>query len=61
DVPAQGSGLPQGRPIAVHCGHAQRAATALSVLERLGVRDLQLLHGGYQAWAAAGLPAERPA
>lgn len=61
DVPSQGSGLPQGHPIAVHCEHGVRAATALSVLERLGVPNLQLLPDGYQAWAEAGLPTERPA
>ncbi len=56
DVPAQGRDLPTDRPIAVHCGHSARAATALSVLERQGMPNLQLLYGGFQAWSEAGLP-----
>ena len=38
DLAAPGVTLPQDRPIATHCGHEQRSATALSVLERQGYR-----------------------
>lgn len=50
--------LPINRPIAVHCGHEQRAATGLSVLERLGYCDLSLIAGGFGAWEQAGLAVE---
>lgn len=52
--------LPMDRPIATHCGHEQRSATALSILERQGFRDLHLIQGGIEAWEQAGLPLERP-
>lgn len=48
--------IPRDRPIAVHCGHAPRAATALSVLERMGYRDLNLVDGGFGAWERAKFP-----
>lgn len=54
-------GIPREAPLAVHCGHAPRAATALSVLERLGYRDLRLIDGGFGAWERAGFPVERTA
>jgi rhodanese-related sulfurtransferase len=48
--------LPHTAPIAVHCGHEQRSATALSVLERHGYTNLHLIEGGWSAWQAAGYP-----
>jgi len=42
------------QPIAVHCGHHDRAATGLALLERRGFRNLLLLDGGLSAWQAAG-------
>ena len=56
----QGLTLPKDRPIATHCGHEERSATGLSILERLGFRDLLLVRGGWEAWERAGLPVERP-
>lgn len=53
-------GLSAETPLAVHCGHLPRAATALSVLERAGYRDLRLVKGGFTAWVAAGLPVAHP-
>jgi hydroxyacylglutathione hydrolase len=50
-------GLPRMAPLAVHCGHEQRSATALSVLERHGYTNLHLIEGGWSAWQAAGYPA----
>jgi rhodanese-related sulfurtransferase len=35
------------------CGRGERAATAASVLERAGRRDLSILAGGPADWAAA--------
>jgi hydroxyacylglutathione hydrolase len=46
--------LPRDRPLATHCEHGQRAATALSLLERRGYRDLALIVGGVDEWRAAG-------
>jgi hydroxyacylglutathione hydrolase len=51
--------LPQDMPVIVHCGHADRATVALSVLERRGRRDVQLMYGGFSAWQAAGFPVIR--
>jgi hydroxyacylglutathione hydrolase len=48
--------LPRAVPIAAHCGHEQRSATALSVLERHGYTHLHLIQGGWSAWQAAGYP-----
>lgn len=59
-LPADGTALPAGRPIAVHCGHAPRAATALSVLERQGRTGLHLVQGGFGAWEAAAFPIAIP-
>ncbi len=46
--------LPHDRLIATHCGHGQRAATGLSVLERRGYRDLALITEGIDQWREAG-------
>lgn len=43
-----------GHDVVVMCGHGERAATAASVLERAGVRDVTILPGGPQDWADAG-------
>jgi hydroxyacylglutathione hydrolase len=53
---ADDHGLPRTVPIAAHCGHEQRSATALSVLERHGYANLHLIEGGWSAWQAAGYP-----
>jgi glyoxylase-like metal-dependent hydrolase (beta-lactamase superfamily II)/rhodanese-related sulfurtransferase len=46
-------------PIAVMCGHGERAMTAASVLERAGHRDLTVLLGGPGDWArSTGRPLE---
>jgi hydroxyacylglutathione hydrolase len=49
-------GLSRAVPIAAHCGHEQRSATALSVLERHGYANLHLIEGGWSAWQAASYP-----
>jgi hydroxyacylglutathione hydrolase len=51
--------LPRDRPIAAHCGHGERAATALSVLEQRGYEALTLVTGGMDEWRAAGGEVER--
>jgi glyoxylase-like metal-dependent hydrolase (beta-lactamase superfamily II)/rhodanese-related sulfurtransferase len=42
--------LPEG-PLVVMCGHGERAASAASVLERLGRTGLRILAGGPDDWA----------
>jgi hydroxyacylglutathione hydrolase len=42
----------------VFCGHGERSATAVSLLERRGIRAVNLV-GGIGAWEAAGLPIHR--
>lgn len=44
--------LPPG-PVTVMCGHGERAATAVSLLERAGRTDASILAGGPGDWAAA--------
>jgi rhodanese-related sulfurtransferase len=54
DLPSGELELPHDRPIAAHCNHGERAATALSVLERRGYTNLALIAGGIDEWRAAG-------
>jgi glyoxylase-like metal-dependent hydrolase (beta-lactamase superfamily II)/rhodanese-related sulfurtransferase len=52
-------GMPPG-PLAIMCGHGQRAMTAASVLERAGRRDLTVVTSGASDWSrATGRPLER--
>jgi hydroxyacylglutathione hydrolase len=44
------SALPAG-PVVTMCGHGERAATAASVLERAGRRDVSVVLGGPDDWA----------
>lgn len=53
-LPTSELDLPHDRPLATHCGHGQRAATALSVLERRGYEDLTLITEGVDEWRHAG-------
>jgi len=46
-------GLPAG-PLAVVCGHGERAMTAASLLARRGRHDISVVDGGTSAWADAG-------
>lgn len=49
--------LPPDRPVVAYCGHGERSATGLSLLERAGVRGPLLnLDNGLGAWQAAGYP-----
>lgn len=50
--------IPRERPIVTYCGHGERSATALSLLERLGFGPLANVDGGFDAWQEAGLPVE---
>ena len=46
--------LPKDRPIVAYCGHGERAASAISMLERAGFQELLNLNGGFGAWKEAG-------
>jgi hydroxyacylglutathione hydrolase len=43
--------LPEG-PLTTTCGHHERGMSAASLLERMGRRDLAVLEGGIERWAA---------
>jgi hydroxyacylglutathione hydrolase len=51
--------LPHDRLLAIHCGHGQRAATGLSVLESRGFKNLALIAEGIDDWRTAGGEVER--
>jgi len=53
------SALPKDAPIAVHCQGGTRSAIAASLLARKGFTNVANVRGGFDAWAAAGLPVER--
>lgn len=56
---AEANDLPPG-PLAVMCGHGERAMTGASLLERAGRRDLTVLLGGAGDWSrGTGRPLER--
>jgi hydroxyacylglutathione hydrolase len=52
DIAAAASTLANG-DLAVMCGHGERAATAASLLERAGRRDVAVVVGGPDDWRAA--------
>jgi glyoxylase-like metal-dependent hydrolase (beta-lactamase superfamily II) len=53
ELAARAGEVPSDRPVVVYCGHGERAATGVSVLERAGFSDAQNLDGGYAAWLNA--------
>ena len=55
---ANAATLNASRPAAVHCKSGYRSAIACSVLENAGFPNPVNVIGGYDAWAAAGLPVE---
>ena len=46
--------VPRDRPVVLHCGAANRATVGLSLLERLGYRNLMMLNTGFGNWQDAG-------
>ena len=56
DIAANIDTLPRDRPIVIYCGHGERAASAVSMLERAGFESLLNLKGGFGGWREAGLP-----
>jgi rhodanese-related sulfurtransferase/glyoxylase-like metal-dependent hydrolase (beta-lactamase superfamily II) len=51
--------IPRGVPIITTCGHGERSATALSLLERAGFGSLSNLDLGFDGWRDAGQPVAR--
>jgi glyoxylase-like metal-dependent hydrolase (beta-lactamase superfamily II)/rhodanese-related sulfurtransferase len=52
DVDARADAIPAG-PVAMMCGHGERAAGAASLLERQGRTDIAVVIGGPDEWATA--------
>jgi rhodanese-related sulfurtransferase/glyoxylase-like metal-dependent hydrolase (beta-lactamase superfamily II) len=48
--------LPRDRPVVTYCGHGERSASAISILERAGRNQLLNLDRGIGAWWEADLP-----
>ena len=49
--------VPHGpRTVVVHCASGYRSSVAASILELHGVQEVADLAGGFNAWAASGLP-----
>jgi hydroxyacylglutathione hydrolase len=44
--------LPAGRPVVVHCEGGYRSAIGVSLLQKLGRKDVHDLVGGYKGWVA---------
>jgi hydroxyacylglutathione hydrolase len=62
DVETVPDGLDPAAPIAVLCSSGQRAATAASLLQRLGAqRPIHVVDGGVGTWGQLGQPLERGA
>jgi hydroxyacylglutathione hydrolase len=55
ELQARAGELPPDTPVVAYCGHGERAASAVSVLERAGRSALLNLDGGIGAWGEAGL------
>jgi hydroxyacylglutathione hydrolase len=51
--------LPGDVPLVLHCGHGERALSAVSLLEASRTEPMLLLQGGTAAWRGAGLAVER--
>lgn len=58
-LPARSGELPHDRPIVVYCGHGERSATGVSILETRSSGPLANLAGGFGGWRAAGFEVER--
>ena len=61
DLERRSAEVPRDRPIVTYCGHGERSATGLSILERNGFKDLTNMDGGFGGWEEAGLAVENGA
>ena len=51
---------PQDREIVLYCGTGGRSALAAETLNKMGYKNVTSMDGGIVAWAAIGLPINRP-
>jgi rhodanese-related sulfurtransferase len=51
-------GLPRGTRVILVCRHGYSSSLAAAQLQELGFRDATDVEGGFEAWAAAGLPVD---
>jgi hydroxyacylglutathione hydrolase len=51
--------VPANKPVLVQCQAGARSAIGASILQANGLTNVMNLKGGFQAWAAAGLPVSR--
>ena len=62
DIDAMPDGVDASRPIAVLCASGQRAATAASLVQRFGARQvIHIVGGGVPKWSGLGHPIESAA
>ena len=43
-------------PIVLQCRTGLRSAIAVSILQKVGIKEVVILKGGFLAWKKAGLP-----
>ncbi|MCS7069404.1 MAG: rhodanese-like domain-containing protein [Meiothermus sp.] len=53
------SRVPKDRAVYIHCNTQNRSAVAVQYLINKGYRNLNLVHGGIQAWMARRYPITR--
>jgi rhodanese-related sulfurtransferase len=63
--PVSGHDMPElsrtrDRQVILMCDHGYSSSLAAATLHDLGYENATDVNGGFQAWAAAGLPVERP-
>lgn len=61
DIEKWAAGIPKTTTIVTYCGCPMDAAAvrAALTLQKLGFADVHVLHGGLEAWQAAGYPTQR--
>ena len=52
--------LPRDATVVLYCAAGARSALACKSLGEMGYEKLENLEGGFQKWAASGLPVEAP-
>jgi len=58
DLATRAPGIPQDRPVAVHCQGGGRSSLAVSLLRRLGFVHVAEIPGGFPEYRELGLPVE---
>lgn len=47
------------KPLVIMCAHGYSSSFAVESLQRMGAEDVSDMIGGFEAWAAAGLPVDK--